>query len=289
MKPVLLKAMYACCIAVLPCAAGPLPAQQPAPLVVVHGTPVQLVLRQQVSSVDGTAGAPVAMQALDDLVVDGRLIVRKGAPVTASLLKVEKKSLMTAGGRVYLDMEDVATADGGLLALNTVEQKGAHVPNHTVYKTLVIASMIALSPAGAVTSMALRGQEIVLPEGTEMQAWVQADTPLDAAQFPTATPPAAPLPANSLSRTVPSGIPAAFAPTQPPAVAKLALTTNAGDGSVFVDGEFRGEAPLTLDLRRGLRSIFVRRDGYKLWKEKVVVEGDQLQLLVSMTAKRPKQ
>ena len=62
----------------------------------------------------------------------------------------------------------------------------------------------------------------------------------------------------------------------------LQIETNAGDGSVWVDGEFRGESPTKLSVKPGVRTVKVVRDGYKVWKQKIVIHGDPLTLRVEL-------
>jgi len=72
-------------------------------------------------------------------------------------------------------MTDVEMADGERLALDTTQANSGGGPNGKVYKGLVIASIVLLSPAGTATALLLHGQEVVLPEGTELEARVAGD------------------------------------------------------------------------------------------------------------------
>jgi hypothetical protein len=242
--------------------------QAAVPLVIQHGTAVPVKLLEQVSSSEGKAGSVVRMEAAADVVVDGMVVVRRGAPLTATLTAVQKKAKTVPDGRVSLHMSDVEMANGARLAVDgTRSARGGHV-NSKVYKGLVIASLVALSTAGAVTALLIRGEEIVLPEGIELEASVVADTTLDRAKF----------------MAEPKGNAAAV----PVPAAGMRIETSAGDGSVFVDGKFAGEAPFTADIRPGVRKIEVDRDGYKRWEQKVVVEGAPLKLVVKMEKKKVK-
>ena len=150
-------------------------AQEGPPLVVKQGELLEVRLQQQISSGTGTEGEAVKMEALADLVVDGRIVVRKGAPLTATIVAAKKKAKMGPGGRLSLHMTDVEMADGERLALDTTQANSGGGPNGKVYKGLVIASIVLLSPAGTATALLLHGQEVVLPEGTELEARVAGD------------------------------------------------------------------------------------------------------------------
>src|SRR5271170_4289730 len=178
---------------------------------------------------------------------------------------------MGPGGRLSLHMTDVEMADGERLALDTTQANSGGGPNGKVYKGLVIASIVLLSPAGTATALLLHGQEVVLPEGTELEARVATATTLDQQKFETA-----PLADGAgVSTKLASEAESEQTPM-------LQIETNAGDGSVWVDGEFRGESPTKLSVKPGVRTVKVVRDGYKVWKQKVVIHGDPLTLRVEL-------
>jgi hypothetical protein len=158
-------------------------AQTSASLIVPQGTPIQARLQQQVSSRTATAGEAIKMEALTDLVVDGRVIVRKGAPLSASLTAAKKSAKRGTGGRLTLHIADVQMANGQSLPLDTTQAESGGGPGSKTYKTLVFASVILISPAGITAALLLHGQEVVLPEGTEIAAHVGAATTLDAGSF----------------------------------------------------------------------------------------------------------
>lgn len=229
-------------------------------------------LLQQVASDGGAAqGDAVKMEALDNVVVDGYVVVRKGAPLTATILVEKKKGKLAPGGQISIGMKDVEMADGERLALYSLESRGGGGPGKKVYAGLVIASLALLSPAGLAAAGMLRGDEIVLPEGTEVWAYAAGDTPLDRAKF---------APADGVEETA--------AAKQPAGSAHLQINTSVEDGSVSVDGTFRGEAPLALEIKRGVHRVEVRRDGYKTWKQRVVVDGDAVKLTVTLAKPEPK-
>src|ERR1700743_2676059 len=84
-----------------------LTAQNSLPLVVKQGQVLQVRLKQQVSSTSETAGGVVKMESLSDLVIGGRVIVKKGAPLTATIVSTTKKTKLTPGGRLSLHIADV--------------------------------------------------------------------------------------------------------------------------------------------------------------------------------------
>ena len=112
-----------------------------------------------------------------------------------------------------------------------------------------------------------------MPEGTHMDAQIVEETALEANKFPEA---------SAEERAT------AAAAVTPVKEGSLSVATSAGDGSVWVDGTYMGEAPLTLTLKRGVYTLRVYRDGYHEWKERVAVEpsaGSVLKLSVGLVSK----
>ena len=139
----------------------------------------------------------------------------------------------------------------------------------------MIASILLLSPAGTATSLLWRGQEILLPEGTLLEARVAQDTTLDSRKFESAAL------ANGDSGS--SGEPASTGEAEKNVT--LQIETNAGDGSVWLGSEFVGESPMKLSVKPGMYVVNVVRDGYKSWQQKVILHGDPLTLRVTMDKK----
>ena len=64
-------------------------------------------------------------------------------------------------------------------------------------------------------------------------------------------------------------------PPPPPATTGVSFSTQPGDAEVWIDGEFRGTAPVTLHLPAGKHEVVFRLEGYRSWaRELVVVAGD---------------
>jgi hypothetical protein len=250
-------------------------AQDTSPFVVKQGQVLQVRLLQQISSGSETAGEAVKMESASDLVIDGRVIVRKGAPLTAAIVSAKKKTKLTPGGRVSLHITDVEMVDGERLALDTTQGESGGGPNAKVYKGLVIASIALLSPAGTATALLWRGQEIVLPEGTLLEARVAKEAPFDPEKFE---------PAALVNVDGPSADPASTAEAEKNVT--LQIETNVGDGSVWLGSEFVGESPMKLSVKPGIYTVKVVRAGYKPWQQKVVIHGDPLTLRVTMDKKK---
>ncbi len=72
-------------------------------------------------------------------------------------------------------------------------------------------------------------------------------------------------------------------PPPPPPSATVALDSRPGMAEVSIDGEFRGTAPVRLDLLAGTHKIEFRLRGYQTWtRDLVVVAGDDTNVVATL-------
>jgi hypothetical protein len=62
-------------------------------------------------------------------------------------------------------------------------------------------------------------------------------------------------------------------PPPPPELANVMLDSDQRAAEVYVNGEFRGTAPLNLNLPAGTHTIEFKLRGYQTWKRELVVVG----------------
>ena len=72
-------------------------------------------------------------------------------------------------------------------------------------------------------------------------------------------------------------------PETPPPSAGVSFNANPPNAEVYVDGEFRGTAPVTLQLSAGTHAIEFRLTGFTTWSRDLVVEaGDDTRVTASL-------
>ena len=233
-------------------------------------TVVPLRLLQQLSTRDARGGEALPFEALRDVTAGGWLVVRKGAPASGMVESVAKSWKGLQGGQVRIALKQVELADGEALPLNSVFRTFGGGIDRTSTGSEVLTSAALMSPETAAMGLLIGGQDVIFPKGTRMDGYVVNLMPLDSAKLP----PATTAPADSRKPV-----------TAQPEKEMLQVRTVAGDGSLYVDGEYQAEAPATLTLERGVHLLTVRRDGYKVWRQRVLVDGDELDLMVPLVKK----
>jgi hypothetical protein len=145
------------------------------------GTPIKLVLSETISSADATVGQTVPFEVVEDILVDGVIVVPKGGTAWATVTAAQSKRRMGRGGKLDLNIDKVRLADGSKTLLSAVKDtKGG---GHTGAMTgAIVATSLIIWPA-APFFLFMHGKDITIPKGTAITAFVQGDDVLDRSKF----------------------------------------------------------------------------------------------------------
>lgn len=137
------------------------------------GTPVELETAYTIDSQLVRAGDAVSFRVVNPVVVDGQVVVEKGATATALVTKAERGGHFGRAGRLAWMMKEVTAADGSRVPLQfsgrTVgDSKGAKVATSMVLTGAVFWFM----PPVALLHGFKRGENAVVPEGKRFEATV---------------------------------------------------------------------------------------------------------------------
>ena len=162
------------------------PANQPATYtsegnILQSGTPVRLVLKENLSSADATTGQEVAFMVADDVIVNGYLLIAHGALGKGTITEAQAKRRMGRAGKLNVNIDYAVMTNGEHAALRAVKNtkgdgRGAAVT------TGVVAGAIVFFPA-APLFLLIHGKDIKIPEGTEITAFINGDIRFNAAKF----------------------------------------------------------------------------------------------------------
>jgi hypothetical protein len=134
-------------------------------LILPDSTPVRMKLGRALSSSDAQVGDEVDLEVSEDVVVDGFLIIAKGANATGVVNEAEPKKALGRGGKLGVLVRSVRLANNQEAVLRSGgEGKGSS------------------STAGMVIPV-MRGKDITFPKGMEFTAFVNGDTRLKRENF----------------------------------------------------------------------------------------------------------
>jgi hypothetical protein len=181
--------------------AAPPPSAGPKGFVLEDATPVKLRINRTVSSANAKEGDTIDFEVLEDVQVNGVLVVPKGGLAFATVTEAQNKRRMGRGGKLEINIDYVRLLDNEKAPLRAVKEvKGG---GHTAAMTGgIVATSLVFFPA-APFFLFMHGKDITIPKGTEITAYVSGDMKLDPAKFNLAKAPTPP-PANSATGSAPS-------------------------------------------------------------------------------------
>jgi hypothetical protein len=145
------------------------------------GTPVHLVLSQNLSSADAVTGQTVEFEVVDDVVVNGLLVIPHGSMAWATVTDAEHKKRMGRAGKLDLNIDKVRLADGQRALLRAVKDTKGGGHQGAMVGAMVATSLV-IWPA-APLFLLMHGKDVTIPKGTNISAFVQGNITLDEAKF----------------------------------------------------------------------------------------------------------
>jgi PEGA domain len=237
--------------------------------VLEDGTPIKLRLSQTVSSADAHVNDRVEFEVLEDVLVNGVVVIPKGASALGTVTEAMPKRRMARGGKLEIIMDSVRLVDGQKAALRAVKdgKGGGHTGGMTVG---IVAAAIVFWPA-APLFLLMHGKDITFPKGTDVPTFVNGDMKLDPAKFQLAE----------------------EGPVQPvvaAAASNLAISSNPAGADIYLDQNFIGNTPSTVSVPAGKHAVSVRKAGFQDWVRDMNFSGGSITLsaeLVSGTTPTP--
>ena len=227
--------------------------------VLEDGSPVKIRINRTVSSADAHTGDTVDFEVLEDLSVNGTLVIAKGGLAFATVTQAQSKRRMARGGKLDINIDNVKLIDGEKAALRAVKElKGG---GHTGAMTGgIVATSLVFFPA-APFFLFMHGKDISIPKGTEITAYINGDMKLELAKFQNSSPGTTQV-ANSSSITV-----------IPNTSAEVQLESTPPGADIQLDGSFVGNTPSDVQVGDGEHNIVVKKSGFKDWERKLKVNA----------------
>lgn len=236
------------------------PSGPPPPHTLLDGTPVKLRLSQTISSADTKVGQEIPFEVVEDLTVDQIVVLPKGATAIANVTAAEHKKSMGRAGKLDITITYARLKDQEKVQLRATKETkgGGHVGAMT---GAMVATSLVFFPA-APLFLFIHGKDITIPQGTEINAFVQGDMHLNMANFVDAPP-------------TPAQAPAA---PNAPAQASIAIDSSPAGADVEIDGAFFGNTPSTLTVALGSHQVAVKKKGFTDWTRTLNVSGGTVHL-----------
>ena len=240
--------------------------------VLEDATPVRLRFNRTVSSADARMEESVDFEVLQDVSLNGTLVIAKGGIAVGTVTEAQPRRRLARGGKLEINIDYVKLVNGDKAALRAV--KGGNGGGHTVAMTAgIVATGILFFPA-APFFLFIKGKDITLPKGTEFTAYINGDLKLDLAKF---QPPA------SVTQPTQDVNVAGSSQSANPSFAKLQIDSTPPGADIEVDGSFVGSTPSDVQVVEGDHTVVVKKSGFKDWERKLKsTAGSSVHLTVEL-------
>ena len=153
----------------------------PGQFILQDATPILLRLSRNVSSADAHVGDSVDFEVLEDVAVNGILVIPKGSVAVGTVTEVRSKRRMGRAGKLEIVLDYVRLADTNKAAIRAVKDAkgGSHVAGMTAG---IVATGLLFFPV-APLFLLVHGNDITVPKGAALAAYVNGDVRLESSKF----------------------------------------------------------------------------------------------------------
>ncbi|NQT34291.1 hypothetical protein HQ587_03805 [bacterium] len=115
-------------------------------MTVKAGTPVMLQFQQAVNSKFNDVGDKPNVIVMQDVVVDGSVVIRGGSPAVATVIKAQKAGAVGASGVIEVEITGVHAVDGTLIRISgaRISEEGRDKQTESIVITLLCCILALL-------------------------------------------------------------------------------------------------------------------------------------------------
>ncbi len=227
--------------------------------ILVEDTPVRLRLMQNLTSATAKLNDKVDFEVIEPVKVNEAVVIEQGATAIATVTKASSKKSFGRSGKLDVNIDYVRLVSGEKVNLRAV--KGGSGASRTGVMTgAVVATAIVFFPAAPLFFF-IKGKNIEIPKGTEITAYIAADTPVN---LPTQSS-EPPLTQKTTAQTADALVPTDKTPT----MATLVIKSDPSGAEITIDERFVGTTQSTLKISAGEHSVTITKTGYKDWKRNI--------------------
>lgn len=211
------------------------------------GTPVRLHITKMLSSANAMAGDKVSFAVAQDVTINGKVVIAKGAAVAATVMIAEAPKGRGRNGNLVIHLDYVTLADGETIEVRTHSDNKA-----TAAEQSLVAAPDWIISRESPAMQYLHGKNRAFTKDTEFPVFVSGDAPLALSRFKS------PIDAQADARQ---------------ALTRLELSSFPNNAEVDVDGKFISVTPATIGLAPGAHMIAVRSAGFQTWRQSLDASG----------------
>ena len=236
------------------------------------GTPVRLRLQRTVSSADAQVDERVDFDVLEEVKINGTVVIPKGSLALGTVTAAQPKRRMARGGKLDINIDSVRLANGDKAALRAVKNLSGGGHTGAMAGAMVATSLVPVVWPAAPFFLLMHGKDVTIPKGTEITAYVNGNVDLSSSTGEAAR--SAPAPAAFTVGTASAAPPEIHVSSSDPST--VIFKSNPDGGEIIVDGKFVGSTPSTVQLSPGDHLVSVQQAGFRTWQRNIAINSGSI-------------
>jgi hypothetical protein len=164
------------------------------------GTRISVRTMERLSSATLHDSETVTFAVVEDVVVDGEVVIKQGTPVRGTIVDAQAKRRMGRAGTLSYTVNETKAVDRSPIRLRALQdRKGDSNVTSTAVATVAVGVFV---PVAAPLVLLRKGHDIVVPEGTRIDTFVDGDHFVGGDAEPAAVLVAAAVPAATVTPAV---------------------------------------------------------------------------------------
>jgi hypothetical protein len=148
-------------------------------LTVPQNTPVRLRLTEALSSESSKVGDPVQLEALEDVSVNGQVVIRRNAPAHATISQAQRKRHLGRAGLLAVAVQYVNGVDGSHIQVSGERLQKGNSGAARIGLGMGVATASVVGIPALPFLLLIHGHETAIPMGTTVETYVAADAQVD--------------------------------------------------------------------------------------------------------------
>lgn len=141
-------------------------------------TLVKIAVQTELDSRNSRVGDPVTFQAVDDVYVNGVLVIPKGAVGTGKVSRVEQAKNFGRDGKLEITFDSIGSLGGGAVPVFLGDKAKEETASLAKTAGATVAGIALLGPVGVIGGAFVHGQDIHVTPGSQMYVQTKGDTPV---------------------------------------------------------------------------------------------------------------
>jgi hypothetical protein len=137
------------------------------------GTRIPVKVMERLSSESLKDNDPVTFAVVEDVVVDGQVVIKQGTPVRGVIVEAAAKRRMGRAGKLMYTVNETKGVDRTTIQLRAVQDRKGN--SHVTSTAVTTTAVAVFVPVAAPFFLLRKGSDVVVPEGTRVDAFVDGD------------------------------------------------------------------------------------------------------------------